>query len=119
MFPGDISNANDQTTKLIGSKATSLPPLEEDFDSYDNGTIVFPGLYNSGDIPFEVNDGETTSGSTGPNGDVNNDGKYIYMESSNSFPNATAIISTDCIDLTGSERCKIFFCISYVRSCYR
>ncbi|MEM8909470.1 MAG: hypothetical protein AAGD05_16605, partial [Bacteroidota bacterium] len=51
-LPTDINNANDLTNWNVGSKAFGGPPVIEDFDGFPTGTVVFPGLYNTGVIPF-------------------------------------------------------------------
>ena len=100
--PTDINNSNDLTNWAIGSKEISTPPFSENFDFYPLSTTIFTGLYNIGDIPFEVNSFDTPSDNTGPITDASGNGNYIYMESSDrQIPGTTAILTTDCIDLEG------------------
>ncbi len=100
--PTDVNNSNDLTNWSIGSKALSAPPFAIDFNAYPLGTTSFIGLYNIGDIPFEVNSFDTPSNNTGPSDDASGGGNYIYMEATNQLPGTTAILTTDCIDLNGN-----------------
>ena len=99
---GDINNSNDLTTAMVASKMVVQPALSQSFDGLSEGAIVLPPFYNLGNIPFEVSSGPTPSTNTGPAVDANGSANFIYMESSGSLALDQAILSTECIDLTGA-----------------
>jgi len=106
---GDINNSNDLTTVIVASKTIVTPTLSQDFDGLTEGTMDLPPFYNLGDILFEVSPGPTVSTNTGPAVDASGSGNFIYMESSGSLPLDRAILSTECIDLTGADEIQLGF----------
>ncbi|MEM1121050.1 MAG: MopE-related protein, partial [Bacteroidota bacterium] len=55
------------------------------------------------EIDWIVNNGSTVTSQTGPNGDVNQNGQYLYVESSSTCrPNKEAILQSDCIEVESS-----------------
>lgn len=110
-LPGDIRTLNDSTSESIQFVQTvNTFPFTENFDLFVTGT---PGTLLNGwtnnqndDLDWNVNSGNTNSTNTGPSRDqnsANGNGNYLYIETSGGgFPlNATALLESNCIDLTG------------------
>ena len=106
---GDINNANDEATRFISNKAFAYSPVIENFDTYDVFTVIFPDLYNVGDIPFWVNNGGTPSTATGPTADATTVGNYVYMETSGRDRGEQAILTTNCLDMTTVSNPELVF----------
>ena len=105
----DINNINDLVSGIVSSREIGYPPLDENFNLYPDGTIVFTELYNVGAIPFQVNTGTTPSTNTGPTGDLDGTGSYIYMETSDGAPGDQAALITNCLDLTSVSDMQLAF----------
>ncbi len=106
----DSNTANDAFAATILSGGATLP-ISDNFDSYPDGTDVFPALFNdpSDQMDWEVNFGATGSLDTGPNDDVSGGGGYLYIETSGSSTGDVATICTDCINLTGANSPRLEF----------
>ncbi len=104
----DVSNDSSSVTVQTGG---SILPQTENFDAYQDGTIVFPELFNdqTDQLEWEVNFGPTLSTATGPDDDLTIGGGYIYIETSGSALGDEASISTGCIDLTNGVNPKLEF----------
>ena len=107
---GDVVPGNDTLTLGFVLEGTSLPDYEN-FDSYPDATTVFTNWENDGlaDEPFQVNYGSTSSTATGPTGDVNGSGGYIYMEASNMAFLEEATIRSQCIPLLSGTSPRLVY----------
>ncbi|MBR9920394.1 MAG: T9SS type A sorting domain-containing protein [Bacteroidetes bacterium] len=106
---GDINNSDDPGAGFISSRQIGYPPVEENFNLYEDGDIIFTEVYNKGEIEFQVNTGATPSSNTGPSGDVDGTGRYIYMETSGFTPGTQAVLVTNCLDLTNISSLQLAF----------
>lgn len=106
---GDINNANDRAQKTVASKVYAYTPVSDNFDSYEVGDYLFADFYNIGKITFFANSGSTPSSNTGPSGDLNGDGNYIYMEASGFDAGDQAVLTSNCLDLTTVEDPQLIF----------
>jgi hypothetical protein len=106
---GDINNSDDLQSGIISSRGIGYPPVDENFNLYPDGTIVFTEVYNTGDFPFQSNTGGTPSTNTGPDGDIDGTGSYIYMETSDQEPGDQAVVVTNCLDLTSVSSMQLAF----------
>lgn len=100
---GDGIPENDSTT--IALDLTLITPLySENFNSYSDATTVFPDFTNESfdQRQWEVNFGTTPSAGTGPITDATGGGGYLFIESSGSVAGDSAVLTTRCIDLTGT-----------------
>ncbi len=112
----DIRVAND-STQINLQLATTINayPFNENFDSFTTGNpgVLLNGWSNdpAADLTWNVNSGPTASASTGPSQDQNSigSGNYLYLESSNSFFNASALLLSNCIDLTSVTSPQLSF----------
>ena len=109
---GDGDASNDTTTVMVDNLSTVITPAyTENFDSYSNGTTIFPEFTNdpNADVDFQVNSGTTTSTFTGPTDDVSGGGKYIYTEVSGTPAGTTSRLVSGCIDLAGTTAPQLIF----------
>lgn len=109
VLSGDINNSNNFTTNTIANKSITAPELAQDFDGLAEGVTLLPSFYNLGTIAFEVSPGPTPSANTGPATDASGSGNFIFMETSGSLPLEQAILSTECLDLTGFDNMELEF----------
>jgi len=59
---------------------------------------------------WNINSGATPSEFTGPSGDINNKGNYIYIENSNtSCHTDTVILQSKCLELNANTSCQLSF----------
>jgi hypothetical protein len=113
----DIAPQNDSTFLPFQITPTvSSYPFTENFDTFIVGSpgTLFNGWQNDAtdDLDWNVNSGPTGSANTGPSQDQNStagNGNYLYVETSGSFPNATALLTSNCIDLTGINSPQLSF----------
>ncbi len=116
-LPGDINTPNDSTFLPFQITPTvSSFPFNENFDSFITGSpgTLLNGWMNDAtdDLDWNVNSGQTGSANTGPSQDQNTttgNGNYLYIETSNSFQNAEALLLSNCIDLTGVNNPRLSF----------
>lgn len=116
------ANGTDSLTQVsyINANTGFSLPIAEDFESFNLcatttncGATVCPlgnGWTNEvnlqvDDIDFRVHEDSTASNNTGPSIDFNPGmpgGNYIYLEASNGCTAKTAMITSSCIDLSGT-----------------
>ncbi|MEL6671984.1 MAG: GEVED domain-containing protein [Bacteroidota bacterium] len=108
---GDVYGFNDTSVFLIQSEPSANIPITDNFDSYPAFTTVFADWQNdpNADMPFQVNSGGTGSLNTGPLGDVNGSGNYIYTEASGSANGDQGILRSGCVDLTNTLNPNLFY----------
>lgn len=112
MLAGDGITANDSAATTAEHFVPEGLPVSENFDAYGNGVTVFPNFANdpTGTVAWRVNSGTTPSSPTGPSGDKNGPGKYIYIESSGApFSGWKGKLVSDCIDLTTAIAPNLIF----------
>lgn len=103
---GGISE-NTCTASIVTHCDVPPPTLSEDFDAQLNcSTSCSEPCHLTGNwhnttsgTDWIVNSGQSPSTDTGPPGDINNDGNYIYFESSECADNSTATLITDCLEV--------------------
>ncbi len=100
MVPGDVNNVNDNLTTKILNKPPVYGPIALTFDNEALGESAFSEWFNIGDAPFQVNEGPTSSGNTGPATDASGEGKYAYLEASGVETGENAILTSGCLDLS-------------------
>ncbi len=125
-MPGDMNSYNDTVELDVDyiNSAVQAVPLSQNFDSFsscstasDCGSTVctlgggWTNLSNqsSDDIDWRVNSGSTPSSSTGPSGDVSGSGKYIYLETSGSCNDKSAVLLSPCISLANASAPQLTF----------
>ena len=96
----DAAPGNDTLALSLDIPGVFLPDYEN-FDAYSDAAITFVQWANdpAGDEPFQVNFGATPSLATGPTGDANGSGGYLYMEASNMAYTDEAVLRSGCISL--------------------
>lgn len=101
---GDGIPGNDSTLVLLDLNLIT-PLYSENFNSYPDLTTVFPDFTNESDDQrqWEVNFGTTPSTGTGPVTDAAGGGGYLFIESSGSVAGDSAVLTSRCIDLTGTS----------------
>ncbi len=107
---GDAVPGNDTLELTFSLPGLSLPDYEN-FDSYMTGDTVFVQWSNvaEADEPFQIIFGATPSIATGPAGDVNGSGGYLYMEASNMAYFESAAIRSTCIPLLSGTEPKLIY----------
>jgi hypothetical protein len=102
---GDVIPSNDSMMIDVDFSLAAIP-IDENFDSYAFGTTVFatPWINETvtDQLDFQVNFGPTGSVATGPTDDVSGGGGYIYTETSGSLAGDSAILESECIDLSSA-----------------
>ncbi|MDX2250627.1 MAG: PKD domain-containing protein [Bacteroidia bacterium] len=112
MLAGDGDLVNDTTDGSAEHFTPITLPISENFDAYATGVTVFPNFTNepSGTVLWQVRSGGTPSGPTGPTGDKNGPGKYIYIESSGApLSGWKGKLLSDCIDLSSAIAPNLIF----------
>ncbi|MBK7870178.1 MAG: T9SS type A sorting domain-containing protein [Saprospiraceae bacterium] len=120
-----ISSSFSENSCPVTVRTGCLPPpqtIVERFDSYSScatscGAVCdFPGIWRnaSGDgFDWLVHQGSTPTAGTGPTGDVNGGGKYVYLEASGAACNngKEGYLLSNCIriDKQGSDTCHLSF----------
>ncbi|MBI1193652.1 MAG: T9SS type A sorting domain-containing protein [Bacteroidetes bacterium] len=101
---GDGIAANDSTSVMLDLNLIT-PLYNENFNAYPDLTTVFPDFTNEVDDQrqWEVNFGTTPSAGTGPTTDATGGGGYLFIESSGSVAGDSAVLTSRCIDLTGTS----------------
>lgn len=98
----DAIPANDSLLGIPLDFTFGTLPVSDDFNSYADASTIFLDLENvSTTLPWQTNFGGTPSTATGPTGDVDGSGGYIYTETSPLSGADSAILITQCLDLTG------------------
>lgn len=107
----DSNTANDSTSTIIITTGGAGLPFQDNFDSYPDGTVIFPQFENSQNdqLDWEVNFGTTSSIDTGPEDDVSIGGGYLYTETSGASLGDSAVLCTECIDLSGLMNPRLEF----------
>lgn len=118
---GSFSGNTCGNTIVTGCRPPA-PTIETTFaDEVDCTTncgvpCAMTGLWRNapdGDVPWIVHSGAVPTQGTGPSGDANGDGQYVYLESSGSscVVGSEAILLSACINLNkaGSDTCHFSF----------
>ena len=100
-------------TACNNSQFTSSFNTEEIcFASCNESCLDIP-LWNVDNIQnntWLVNSGSTPSEFTGPSGDINGNGNYIYIENNNQFCHTDSIIlQSDCLEISSDTPCNVSF----------
>ena len=125
-MPGDMNSYNDTVEVDVDyiNSAVQAVPFSQNFDTFsscstasDCGSTVCAlgggwtnlSISSSDDIDWRVNSGSTPSSSTGPSGDISGSGKYIYLETSGSCSDKSAVLLSPCISLTNANAPQLTF----------
>ena len=108
-YPGDTLNADDSISVDITNYAISnFNTFLGDFEQFSTGSDFSVGwfgtpLASSFDYRWEVEQGTTPSGNTGPSGDhTTGSGNYAAIEASNGSSGDVAYLEMPCVQFTGA-----------------
>ncbi|GEM_PF-3403918 len=109
---GDSNSLNNSVTKSVENIIISVPYFNN-FDHVASGTtgvfdVDWQGTPDGSSFRWQANNGSTLSSSTGPIGDhTTGMGTYLYTEASSSGD--TAILQSNCFDLSGASTPMLSF----------
>lgn len=102
-FDNDTLNAITRNVEVI--TAADIPYLQT-FDGFTQGSRAYIGkdwtsLKGPSTLHWTVEKGATVTNFTGPSGDLNGSGKYVYIDKDLDTDADSAVLMSPCLDLTG------------------